>query len=205
MTNLYELKLGSEKLEALLALFDEIKIIIEIMDRIDLTELKAIDANITANLARITELYNQARAILDEQKALSDLTGKRLAQIQSIVNEILPKFLELKAQIELFNSKTEQISEIYEYIVKLEVDFKEYLRIIQEIEANVAQIGDEVEAKANQIGGAVNLITNILGIDYANAYVADGFLYLSVLEKNGVPYINDIGELILPYDLPSGD
>lgn len=205
MTNLYELKLGAEKLEALLALFDEIKIIIEIMDRIDLTELKAIDANITANLARITELYNQARAILDEQKALSDLTGERLAQIQNITNEILPKFLELKAKIELFNSKTEQITQIYEYIVQVESDFKEYIRVIEETELNVIRISEEVKEKADGIGGASALITAVLGIDYASAYVADGFLYLGILEKNGVPYINDIGELILPYDLPNGD
>lgn len=195
MTNLYELKLGSEKLEALLALFDEIKIIIEIMDRIDLTELKQIDQNITQNLAELKELYKNAKAIVDEARELGEVAIDKFNQLTNLANQIMPLLNDIKPKLDEF-------IENYPQILNSITELKSVVEIIKEIEINIINISKDIDEKTQGIAGAVNLITSVMGLDYANAFVQDGFLYLSTAHKENPPYINNIGELILPYELP---
>lgn len=211
MTNLYELKLGSEKLEALLELFNKTGEIIETLKKVDLWELRNLYNDILNALDENQELLSQAKDSLNENIELSKQMAQMLSDIQNLhniletrLNEILVKAKtadkNIQANADKIQGFYDEIKPLYDELVTTAIEMKIWAEQSRECADKCTKSLKKVEDLTAQYGGQIDTISAIVGIEWANAYVKDGFLFIGTKEPTPPPYIDENGFLIVNFE-----
>lgn len=217
MTNFYELKLGKEKLEALLLLFEEMQKIIPVLEQTRLSDLEKLRDDAIIKLNELKDIsfskFNEANSLFTRtQEILETIANDKeyIKSISSLANELREIYAWILAFKDSLQRDKEYIANTKEYITSLNISIKQSEENALQSERNAKNSeniavmnAQKISHDAQSIKADAKNILALSSVDYKSFDVRDdGGLYVSYNDDfTQDVIINDDGGLYINYDL----